>query len=233
MQELSKSEPELLVKLEASFDTDVKTSPSPPPPPPPPPSASTNSPSSLNPASSSSASSILLNSFSPSKFSQLNGNNKITIVPLGSTSGNVLPIKRVVQVNAGGGGSSSSNAPVASLLSSSPNRSLTASSLSNVTIIEKSPNKIITSINSNANGGNTSSNNSALSNSGNKIQYVKIVNMSSMNSSNNNSTNSNVTLSASSANTNVSGVITNSTGFKITTINANNGSGASSQVKIS
>jgi len=151
-------------------------------------------------------------------------------VPLGSTGGNVLPIKRVVQVNAGGGSSSistssSSNAPVASLLSSSPNRSLTASSLSNVTLIEKSPNKIITSINSNANGGNASSNNSssAMTNSGNKIQYVKIVNMSSMNSSNN-GTNPNVTLSASSA---------NSTGFKITTINANNGSAANSQVKIS
>jgi hypothetical protein len=150
-------------------------------------------------------------------------------VPLGSTGGNVLPIKRVVQVNAGGGSSSStsssSNAPVASLLSSSPNRSLTASSLSNVTLIEKSPNKIITSINSNANGGNASSNNSssAMSNSGSKIQYVKIVNMSSMNSSNN-GTNPNVTLSASSA---------NSTGFKITTINANNGSAANSQVKIS
>jgi hypothetical protein len=225
MEEPSSSQSQNSIKLEAtddsmSFDKDTK-----------PFSAST---SALDPSLSqqkqsldisqptASTQSVLLNSFSPSKFSQLNG-NKITIVPLTSSSGNVMPIKRVVQVN------TVSNAPVSSLLSSSPNRALNVTPVNSANIVEKSPNKIITSINSNSNGGNTTSANlNATVNTNNKIQYVKIVNMGAPNSSIQNTNNTNITQ--------ISGVtptaITNSSGFKITTINANANSANSSNLQV-
>lgn len=230
MEEPSSSQTQNSIKLEAtdepmSFDKDTK------------PFSVSTSP--LNPSLSqqkqsldnsqpttASTQSVLLNSFSPSKFSQLNG-NKITIVPLTSSSGNVLPIKRVVQVN------TVSNAPVSSLLSSSPNRALNVTPLnSGANIVEKSPNKIITSINSNSNGGNTTSANlNATVNTNNKIQYVKIVNMGGLNSSIQNSSNTNVTQISANSGV-IPTVITNSSGFKLTTINANANSANSSNLQV-
>ena len=228
MEEPSSSQTQNSIKLEATDDPlnfDKDTKPFPVSTSPLNPSLSQQKQSLDSSQPTASTQSVLLNSFSPSKFSQLNG-NKITIVPLTSSSGNVMPIKRVVQVN------TVSNAPVSSLLSSSPNRALNVTPLNSSNIVEKSPNKIITSINSNSNGGNTTSANlNATVNTNNKIQYVKIVNMGGLNSSIQNSSNTNVTqISANSGVTPT--VITNSSGFKITTINANANSANSSNLQV-
>jgi hypothetical protein len=181
-------------------------------------------------------SATLLNSLSPSsspslantsKFNQING-NKITLVPLNnSTSGNMLPIKRVVQVN------TNTNSPSSTFLGTSPNRALNTTALNTNNLAEKSSinNKIFTSINTNSiSNSNTSATNA--NNSGNSKIHVKIVNMASLNNpistNNNNNTimNSSPILNKISNVNNTASNVSTPTAFKITTISANNNSGA-------
>ena len=218
MDEL-RSEPEKLAKLDSdttqSYEAPSSGITTPPPPPAP---SLPMAPQAVSPTSIS-----LLSSVSPSsspslsKFNQLNG-NKITLVPLSSSSGgSVMPIKRVVHV---------SGAPNSSFLSSSPSRNTTVLTSGGATgLAEKSAisNKIFASIhtatNANANASHTTNSNEVANS--NKIQYVKIVNLNSSNSNSNSGSSPTTSLTSSTGN------------FKITTISAANNGGANSQVESS